>query len=46
VTCSIGAVIIDPEVELTEAYHTADQRLYHVKHHGRNGTSIAAQPAP
>jgi len=46
VTCSIGAVVIDPEVELAEAYHTADQRLYHIKHHGRDGTSIAAAVAP
>ncbi|MGH8506524.1 MAG: diguanylate cyclase domain-containing protein [Stenotrophobium sp.] len=36
VTCSIGAVMIEPGTPLAEAYRTADELLYQVKSSGRN----------
>ncbi|HWU68967.1 MAG TPA: GGDEF domain-containing protein [Stenotrophobium sp.] len=36
VTCSIGAVMVEPGTPLAEAYHAADELLYQIKSSGRN----------
>lgn len=40
VTCSIGAVMVEPGTPLSDAYRAADELLYQVKHSGRNNYKL------
>lgn len=39
-TISVGGVISDGSLPMSELYHSADQHLYAVKHRGRNGARL------
>lgn len=39
-TISAGGVVSDGTLPMSELYHSADQYLYAVKHHGRNGARV------